>query len=151
MWTIPIIHGPNLNLIGIREPEVYGNQTFESFFESLITEFPQLQLSLHQSNLEGQLVDWLQFYCNKADAIILNPAAYTHTSIAIRDAVAAIKIPVIEVHISSIQTRENFRQHSLIKDLCLFNIQGFGLNGYRMALLRLSEILHADSFKPVIK
>lgn len=151
MWTIPIIHGPNLNLIGIREPEVYGNQTFESFFESLITEFPQLQLSLHQSNLEGQLVDWLQFYCNKADAIILNPAAYTHTSIAIRDAVAAIKIPVIEVHISSIQTRENFRQHSLIKDLCLFNIQGFGLNGYRMALLRLSEILHADSLKPVIK
>lgn len=151
MWTIPIIHGPNLNLIGVREPEIYGNQTFENFFQSLIQEFPQMQLSLHQSNLEGQLVDWLQFYSSKANAIILNPAAYTHTSIAIRDAVAAIKIPVIELHISAIQTREDFRQHSLIKDLCLFNIQGFGLNGYRMALLRLTEILHAGSLNPVLK
>lgn len=151
MWTIPIIHGPNLNLTGAREPSIYGNQTFENFFESLITEFPNLQLSLHQSNSEGQLVDWLQDFRVKADAIILNPAAYTHTSIAIRDAVAAIKIPVIEVHISAIQSREHFRQHSLIQDLCLFNIQGFGLNGYRMALLRLSEILDADSLNPIIK
>lgn len=151
MWTIPIIHGPNLNLTGAREPSIYGNQTFENFFESLITEFPNLQLSLHQSNSEGQLVDWLQDFRVKADAIILNPAAYTHTSIAIRDAVAAIKIPVIEVHISAIQSREHFRKHSLIQDLCLFNIQGFGLNGYRMALLRLSEILDADSFNPIIK
>lgn len=151
MWTIPIIHGPNLNLTGAREPSIYGNQTFEKFFESLITEFPNLQLSLHQSNSEGQLVDWLQDFRVKADAIILNPAAYTHTSIAIRDAVAAIKIPVVEVHISAIQSREHFRQHSLIKDLCLFNIQGFGLNGYRMALLRLSEILDADSLNPIIK
>lgn len=151
MWTIPIIHGPNLNLTGAREPSIYGNQTFENFFESLITEFPNLQLSLHQSNSEGQLVDWLQDFRVKADAIILNPAAYTHTSIAIRDAVAAIKIPVVEVHISAIQSREHFRQHSLIQDLCLFNIQGFGLNGYRMALLRLSEILDADSLNPIIK
>lgn len=151
MWTIPIIHGPNLNLTGVREPDIYGNQTFENFFEHLIVEFPQMHLSLHQSNLEGQLVDWLQYFGNKSDAIILNPAAYTHTSIAIRDAVAAIKIPVVEVHISRIQSREDFRQHSLIKELCLFNIQGFGLNGYRIALLRLVEILHADSLNPVLK
>jgi len=151
MWTIPIIHGPNLNLTGEREPSVYGNETFENFFESLKKEFPNLQLSLLQSNFEGQLVDWLQDFRNKADAIILNPAAYTHTSIAIRDAVASIKVPVVEVHISAIQSRDHFRQHSLIKDLCLFNIQGFGLNGYRMALLRLSEILCADSLNPIIK
>jgi len=151
MWTIPIIHGPNLNLTGAREPSVYGNQTFEHFFEELVIEFPNLKLSHHQSNLEGQLVDWLHFYRNSADAIILNPAAYTHTSIAIRDAVAALKIPVIELHISALHTREDFRKQSLIKELCLFNIQGFGLNGYRMALARLSEFLDADSLIPAYK
>ncbi|HRG69626.1 MAG: 3-dehydroquinate dehydratase [Saprospiraceae bacterium] len=151
MWTIPIIHGPNLNLTGEREPNVYGNQTFEHFFEELVLEFPNLNLSYHQSNLEGQLVDWLQSYRNSADAIILNPAAYTHTSIAIRDAVAALKIPVVEVHISAIHSREDFRKQSLIKELCLFNIHGFGLNGYRMALLRLSEFLNVDPIKPIHK
>lgn len=105
MWQIPIIHGPNLNLVGEREPSIYGTKSFEDFLDELKTEFPQVRIPYHQSNHEGYLIDWIQDYRNKANAILLNPGAYTHTSIAIRDAISAIKIPVVEIHISDISSR----------------------------------------------
>ncbi|MBK8485130.1 MAG: 3-dehydroquinate dehydratase [Saprospiraceae bacterium] len=141
MWQIPIIHGPNLNLVGEREPSIYGTKSFEDFLDELKTEFPQVRIPYHQSNHEGYLIDWIQDYRNKANAILLNPGAYTHTSIAIRDAISAIKIPVVEIHISDISSRESFRKHSYIKPVAFFEISGHGLDGYRIALQRLLEVL----------
>ncbi len=145
MWTIPIIHGPNMNLLGERQPEIYGTETFESFLDKLKVEYPKIRLPYHQSNHEGNIIDWIQDYREKADAIILNPAAFAHTSIAIRDAIAAIKKPVVEIHISDTNKREDFRKISFIKEVCLFSIVGMGLEGYRMALKRLVEQLTIDN------
>ena len=131
---IIIINGPNLNLLGTREPGIYGSQTFEAFFEQLKKEFPNIKLTYFQSNHEGELVSKLQEVGFSYDGIILNAAAYTHTSVAIADAIAAITTPVIEVHISNIHAREAFRHHSFLTKNCVGMITGLGLEGYRLAL-----------------
>lgn len=131
---IIIINGPNLNLLGTREPEVYGNQSFETYFESLKEKFPQLNLSYYQSNIEGEIIDKLQQTGFTHDGIILNAAAYTHTSIGIGDAVKAISTPVIEVHISNTFSRESFRHQSYISPYAKGVIIGFGLESYKLAL-----------------
>lgn len=131
---IIIINGPNLNLLGKREPEVYGSETFESFFNQLKIAFPQLELSYFQSNIEGELIDKIQEVGFSYDGIILNAAAYTHTSIGISDAVKAIQTPVIEVHISNTFARESFRHQSFISPNAKGIIIGFGLQSYNLAL-----------------
>ena len=130
-----IINGPNLNLLGIREPEIYGTQGFDAFFEQLQAEFPEHEISYFQSNVEGELINNLQAEGFSADGIILNAGAYTHTSIAIGDAVAAIKTPVLEVHISNVFSREEFRHVSYIAPKAIGIVSGLGLNGYRLAIL----------------
>jgi 3-dehydroquinate dehydratase-2 len=130
-----IINGPNLNLLGQREPEVYGSATFADFFNQLQKEFPQLSLSYFQSNIEGELIDKIQEAgFGEVDGIILNAAAYTHTSVGIADAVKAIPCPVIEVHISNTYAREAFRHHSYIAPYAKGVIVGFGLHSYTLAL-----------------
>lgn len=131
---IIIINGPNLNLLGKREPEVYGNQTFEGFFEKLQNDFPTIDLSYYQSNIEGELINKLQEVGFSYEGIILNAAAYTHTSVGIGDAVKAIATPVIEVHISNTFAREDFRHHSFIAAHAKGVIAGFGLESYRLAV-----------------
>ncbi len=131
---IVIINGPNLNLLGTREPEIYGNQTLENMMDSLKKEFPQVDIVSLQSNVEGEIINWLQQYGFSADGIIINAGGYTHTSVAIADAVAAIKTPVVEVHISNILAREEFRHTSLIAPHSIGIISGFGLKGYAMAV-----------------
>ncbi len=133
MKKITIINGPNLNLLGKREPNVYGNQSFENFFSDLQKKYPDLELKYLQSNVEGVIIDYLQQESDK-DGIILNAAGYTHTSVSIADAVKAIEIPVIEVHISNIFAREEFRHTSLIAPYCKGSIIGFGLRGYELAI-----------------
>ena len=128
-----IINGPNLNLLGIREPEIYGTQGFDAFFEQLQAEFPEHEISYFQSNVEGELINNLQAVGFSADGIILNAGAYTHTSIAIGDAVAAIKTPVIEVHISNVHAREDFRKISHVSAKSVGSIVGLGLKGYALA------------------
>ena len=140
-----IINGPNLNLLGIREPEIYGTQGFDAFFEQLQAEFPDHEISYFQSNVEGELINNLQEVGFSSDGIILNAGAYTHTSIAIGDAVAAIKTPVLEVHISNVFSREEFRHVSYIAPKAIGIVSGLGLNGYRLA------ILHFLSFNKVKK
>ena len=130
---IVIINGPNLNLLGKREPDIYGSQDFESFFESLKKIFPDCMLDYFQSNVEGELINKLQKVGFTADGIILNAGGYTHTSVAIADAVAAIKSPVIEVHISNIYSREEYRHTSLSAKHCRAVISGLGLFGYEAA------------------
>ncbi len=129
-----IINGPNLNLLGKREPEVYGNQTFEMYFAALKTQFPLVDLSYYQSNIEGELIDKLQEVGFSYDGIILNAGAYTHTSIGIADAIKAITTPVIEVHISNTFSRESFRHQSYISPNVKGVIIGFGLQSYKLAL-----------------
>ncbi len=131
---IAIINGPNLNLLGQREPGIYGSQGFDSFLETLKTRFPDIILEYVQSNIEGELVDALQRYGNDADGIVLNPAAYTHTSVAIGDCIAAIKAPVVEVHISNVHAREEFRKLSHVSAKAAGTICGLGLDGYRLAI-----------------
>lgn len=133
MKRITIINGPNLNLLGKREPNIYGNQTFEDFFAHLQRMYPDIELKYLQSNVEGTIIDYLQQESDK-DGIILNAAGYTHTSVSIADAVKAIEIPVIEVHISNIFAREEFRHTSLIAPYCKGSIIGFGLRGYELAI-----------------
>jgi 3-dehydroquinate dehydratase II len=135
MLKIQIINGPNLNLLGEREIKIYGSTSFEDFYQELKEIYStDVQLSYFQSNIEGELVDKIQEAGKKADGVILNAAAYTHTSVAIRDAIAAIKIPVVEVHISNVHAREEFRHHSLIAPVCKGVISGFGLDSYVLAL-----------------
>ena len=135
MKKISIINGPNLNLLGKREPEIYGDMSFEEFFEELkILYSPEVELHFFQSNVEGELINKIQEVGFKHHGIILNAGGYTHTSVAIRDAVAAIKSPVVEVHISNIFAREEFRQVSLLSPVCRGVISGFGLEGYVLAL-----------------
>lgn len=133
MKRITIINGPNLNLLGKREVSVYGNESFEDFFENLKKSYPEVELKYLQSNVEGTIIDFLQQE-NGKDGIILNAAGYTHTSVSIADAVRAIDSPVVEVHISNIFAREEFRHTSLIAPHCKGSIIGLGLNGYKLAI-----------------
>jgi len=133
MKTIAIVNGANLNLLGSREIDIYGTQSFESFFETLKMTYSHLQLIYFQSNKEEDLINFLHQHSN-LDGIILNPGAFSHTSLAIADAIRSIAAPVIEVHISQIFTREDFRKHSWITSACTGSICGFGLNSYRLAL-----------------
>jgi 3-dehydroquinate dehydratase II len=130
---IHIINGPNLNLTGTREPEVYGHQTFEQWLKRIEEKYPAVKFHYFQSNIEGELIDQLH-QSVVADGIILNAGAYTHTSLAIGDAVAAIKTPVIEVHLSHILSREPYRHHSFIAHHCIGHISGFGLRSYELAI-----------------
>ncbi|UII29037.1 type II 3-dehydroquinate dehydratase [Fulvivirga maritima] len=134
---ILIVNGPNLNLLGKREPEVYGNQDFESFFNKIKSNFSDCELEYFQSNIEGELVGKIQEVGFSYDGIILNAGAYTHTSVAISDAIAAVTTPVIEVHISNIYAREEFRHKSIISKECIGMISGLGLEGYLLALTYL--------------
>lgn len=131
---IIIINGPNLNLLGKREPEVYGNTSFESYFNKLQQAYPQVTLTYYQSNLEGELINKLHEVGFSYNGIILNAGGYTHTSVAIADAVAAITTPVVEVHISNIFAREEYRHVSLLGKHCKGSISGFGLRSYDLAL-----------------
>ena len=132
---IAIINGPNLNLLGTREPGIYGNRAFEGYFESLHKRFePKVELSYFQSNHEGALIDEIQRIGFDYDGIVLNAGAYTHTSIALADCIKAISTPVIEVHISNVHSREEFRHHSMISGVCRGVIAGFGLDSYRLAV-----------------
>ena len=134
MKKIIIINGPNLNLLGKREPEIYGSESFEAYFKSLKEEFPNLELDYYQSNIEGALIDKLHEVGFSYDGIILNAAAYTHTSVGIGDAVKGISTPVIEVHISNTYSREEFRHQSFISPNANGVILGFGLKSYALAL-----------------
>ena len=131
---IAIINGPNLNLLGTREPEVYGNETFETYLEKLKTIFPTIEFTYFQSNVEGEIINALQQNGFDANGIILNPGGYTHTSVAIGDAVAASTTKVIEVHISNIFAREEFRKISHISAKCVGVISGLGLKGYELGV-----------------
>jgi 3-dehydroquinate dehydratase II len=132
-----VVHGPNLNMLGTREPEVYGKTTLESINAMLADEAGALGIDLKtfQSNVEGELVTAIQEAAGWADAIIINPAAYTHTSVAIRDAIAAVGLPTIEVHLSNVYSREAFRHHSHIAPVAVGQIAGFGKDSYRLALI----------------
>lgn len=136
---IAIINGPNLNLLGKREPEVYGHTSFEYFFEQLKKDFPQISFTYFQSNIEGELINAIQNTTTSADALILNAAAYTHTSVGIADAVKALDIPVIEVHISNVWKRESYRHTSYLSPHVAGVIAGFGLESYRLAVAYLSK------------
>ncbi|MBS1602310.1 MAG: type II 3-dehydroquinate dehydratase [Bacteroidetes bacterium] len=131
---IAIINGPNLNLLGTREPEVYGSQTFEQYYAGLKLLYPGIEFSYFQSNVEGELINELQRVGFSVDGIILNPGGYTHTSVAIGDAIAAIKSPVIEVHISNVHAREEFRRLSHVSGKAKGTIAGLGLKGYELAV-----------------
>lgn len=134
---ILIINGPNLNLLGVREPSVYGNQTFEEYFKNLKAKFPQAGLEYFQSNVEGELINKIHEVGFSYDGIIINAGAYTHTSVAIADAISAIKTPVIEVHISNVHAREEFRHKSFMSRVCKGVVAGFGMMSYEMALYYL--------------
>ena len=131
---IVIINGPNLNLLGKRETDIYGNQSFEEYYEFLVKAYPEVSFEYYQSNIEGEIINKLHEIGFSENGIILNAGAYTHTSIAISDAISAITTPVVEVHISNIYTREEYRHKSLIAPKCRGSIIGFGLNSYRLAV-----------------
>ena len=132
---ILIINGPNLNLLGTREPLHYGTGTMDSVLDALKSQYPDVQFDYYQSNVEGFLIDRLhQTLEEPCDGVVLNAGAYTHTSVALRDAIAAIKVPVVEVHISNVHSREEFRQRSLISAVCKGVIGGFGLDSYRLGV-----------------
>ena len=131
---IAIINGPNLNLLGKREPSVYGHESFEEFLSTLRANHPAVTIHYYQSNVEGELINEIQRVGFDFDGIILNPGGYTHTSVAIGDAVAAIQTPVIEVHISNVHAREEFRRHSFVSPKAAGTIAGLGLQGYELAL-----------------
>jgi 3-dehydroquinate dehydratase-2 len=141
MIKILIINGPNLNLLGTREPHLYGNTTFNAYFEFLSTSYPNIELEYYQSNIEGELINKIQDSNNKFNGIIINAGAYSHTSIGILDALKSIHIPCINVHISNIYTRENFRKSDLLSDACKGAIVGMGLNSYQLALDCLLDII----------
>lgn len=130
-----IINGPNLNLLGKREQNIYGSERFEDYYEKLKQLFPKVSFNYFQSNIEGELIDKIHEFGFSSDGIIINAGAYTHTSVAIRDAIAGVTVPVVEVHISNTLTREDFRHKSLIGPVCRGCIMGFGLDSYRLAVL----------------
>ncbi|GEP89587.1 3-dehydroquinate dehydratase [Chitinophaga terrae (ex Kim and Jung 2007)] len=131
---IAIINGPNLNLLGKRETGIYGSESFENYFKQLEAQFPDIQFSYYQNNVEGELVNYLHEVGFSYDGILLNAGAYTHTSVAIRDAIAGIKTPVLEIHISNVYAREEFRHTSLIAPKCVGGIYGLGLKGYHLGV-----------------
>ncbi len=134
MKKIAIINGPNLNLLGKREPEVYGSMSFEEYFKELQARYANVELAYFQHNVEGELVNFIQEVGFTYDGLIINPAAYSHTSVAIADAIAAIPAKVIEVHISNIFAREEFRKHSFVSSRVVGVISGLGLQGYAAAI-----------------
>ena len=131
---IQIINGPNLNLLGVREPGIYGSESFEAFLPQLQAKYPDVQIDYYQSNIEGELINKMQEVGFKYDGIVLNAGAYTHTSIALHDCIRSLKSPVIEVHISNVHQREEFRHKSMISAACKGVICGFGLDSYRLAI-----------------
>jgi len=138
--TILIINGPNLNLLGTREKTIYGSQSFDQYYEELKLLYPNFALDYYQSNIEGEIINKIHECRLTHDGIVLNAAAYTHTSVAIRDAISAIDIPVIEVHISNVHKREAFRHVSLISASCVGVIAGFGLDSYRLGIEALTKL-----------
>lgn len=132
--NIAIINGPNLNLLGKREPGIYGNSSFEFFFEQLKADYGSVTLTYYQNNVEGEIVTQIQKDGFQADGILLNAGAYTHTSVAIRDAIASVPADVIEIHISNVFAREEFRHETLIGPVCKGSISGLGLTGYRLGI-----------------
>ena len=142
---IAIINGPNLNLLGKREPEIYGSESFDACLERLNRLYPDVEIEYFQSNVEGELINKIQSVGWEADGIVLNAGAYTHTSIALRDAIAAVKAPVVEVHISNVHAREDFRHHSAISPVCKGVICGFGVDVYRLAIEALRGCFAANS------
>ena len=137
---IQIINGPNINLLGKREPGIYGAESFESYLEKLRVSYPDLSIDYYQSNIEGQMIDKIHEVGFEDTGIILNAGAYTHTSIALQDAIRAVTAPVVEVHISNVHKREEFRHHSMISCACAGVICGFGLDSYRLAVEALLQI-----------
>lgn len=137
---IQIINGPNLNLLGVREPGIYGDSSFESYLPQLRAKFPDVEIEYFQSNCEGTLIDKLQEVGFSYDGVVLNAGAYTHTSIALHDCVRALQCPVVEVHISNVHQREAFRHHSYIASACVGVICGFGLKSYELALEGLMNL-----------
>lgn len=135
-----IINGPNLNLLGVREPGIYGKESMETFLLRLRKRYAGMEIDYYQSNVEGELIDKLQETGFSYDGIILNAGAYTHTSIALLDCIRSLRTPVIEVHISNVNDREEFRRHSMIAPACKGTIQGFGLDSYRLAIEALSSL-----------
>lgn len=131
---IQIVNGPNLNLLGVREPGIYGSESFESYLSKLRQQYPEVEIEYYQSNVEGELINKIQEVGFSFDGIVLNAGAYTHTSIALHDCIRAIKCPVVEVHISNVHQREDFRHHSYISAVCKGVVCGFGLNSYRLAI-----------------
>lgn len=136
---ILIINGPNLNLLGVREPGIYGSSSFENYLPQLRERYPDVELEYYQSNIEGEMIDKLQEVGFTYDGIVLNAGAYTHTSVALHDCIRSIKSPVIEVHISNVHTREEFRHHSYLSPACKGVICGFGLDSYRLGVEALIE------------
>lgn len=134
MKKILILNGPNLNLLGVREPGIYGSNSFESYLPQLKAKFSEVEIEYFQSNIEGEMINKIHEVGFSYDGIVLNAGAYTHTSVALHDAIAAIKTPVIEVHISNVHQREEFRHHSYISSVASGIIIGFGLKGYEMAV-----------------
>lgn len=139
MKKIIIINGPNLNLLGKREPQIYGGQTMENYLEILKKNFKEIQIDYYQSNIEGELIDKIQEVGFNYDGIIINAGGYSHTSVAIHDALKGVTTPAIEVHISNIFTREEYRHHSLISNTCKGVIIGLGLDGYKYAIEALTK------------
>jgi 3-dehydroquinate dehydratase-2 len=132
--NIQIINGPNLNLLGVREKSIYGDSSFETYFATLQARYPDLTLNYYQSNVEGEIINKLHEIGFSYDGVVLNAGAYTHTSVAIADAIAAINTPVIEVHISNVYKREEFRHHSMLAASCKGVIAGFGMDSYRLGI-----------------
>ncbi|NEQ31210.1 MAG: type II 3-dehydroquinate dehydratase [Leptolyngbya sp. SIO4C5] len=147
MFSILIVHGPNLNMLGQREPEVYGKQTLADINQNLVqaAELLEAKLEFFQSNSEGELIDAIQAALDRHHGIVINPGAYTHTSIAIRDAIAAVALPTVEVHLSNIHRREAFRQHSYIAPVAVGQICGFGSESYLLGLQALVRYLQAQT------
>lgn len=145
MMKIQIINGPNINLLGKREPSIYGSTSFEDYYQTLKERYPDVELDYFQSNVEGELINKIHEVGFSSDGIILNAGAYTHTSIALQDAIRSVTTPVIEVHISNVHTREEFRHKSMIACACKGVICGFGLDSYRLALEALLGTSRPDT------
>ena len=134
MLKLAIVNGPNLNLLGIREPHIYGRLNFDEYFAQLTERFPLVNIQYYQSNVEGELINFLHSCMGKVQGVILNAGGYTHTSIALADAISAIGIPVVEVHISNVLAREDYRKTSFIAAKCVGAISGLGIDGYALAV-----------------
>ena len=137
---IQIINGPNLNLLGVREPGIYGSESFDTYLPQLKAMFPDVEIDYYQSNVEGELIDKMQEVGFDCDGVVLNAGAYTHTSVALHDCIRAMRSPVVEVHISNVHQREPFRHKSMISSACVGVICGFGLDSYRLAVEALKAL-----------